>query len=63
MVPKVITEEREIKVPVPVMETKTVRVPRQRIVVEEEEVWGPEHLSQVAVALLSIIWDQPNHAA
>ena len=38
MVPKVISEDREIKIPVPVKETKTVRIPRQRIVTEEEEV-------------------------
>ena len=30
--------EREIRIPEQVMETKTVRVPRQRIVIEEEEV-------------------------
>ena len=38
MVDKIQYVEREIRIPEQAFETKTVRVPRQRIVIEEEEV-------------------------
>jgi hypothetical protein len=37
-VPKVIQEEREIRIPVPQMVKKTIRVPKQRVITEHEEV-------------------------
>ena len=59
MVDKIQYVEREIRIPEQAFETKTVRVPRQRIVIEEEEVRITHFLGKSqCIGILTLLYPQ-----